>query len=164
VGVWVPLPILYCTGQPHITGHPAPNVSRTRLAESRAIVDLHCHSSLVTPMSHQVHLEPQRDSQSQTVKMNGRTSGCVPWVSFPWLILPESSYIHTHSGSVTGRCIVPVLHVGFAQLPNSVEICCLHAKLIYFNAYTHKSFIPNFPSLMNKFIIFIHILSQKLGV
>lgn len=51
-----------------------------------------------------------------------------------------------------------------AQPPTNSYSRCLHTKLIYFNAHTRKSFTSKSSSLVNKFIIFIHILSQKLGV
>ena len=71
-----------------------------------------------------------------------------------------------HSMTGSGRCLHlrTLVCVLCAQLPSNVYICCLHTKLIYFNAYTHKSFTSKSSSFMNKFIIFIHILSQKLGV
>lgn len=82
---------------------------------------------------------------------------CLPELLDPrWLDSMTGSGHCLHLGTVV--CVL------CAQLPSNIYICCLHTKLIYFNAYTHKSFTSKSSSFMNKFIIFIHILSQKLGV
>lgn len=57
-----------------------------------------------------------------------------------------------------GSALGTPAHARRAQRPTNSDGHCLHTKLIYFNAHTRKSFTSKPSSLVNKFIIFIHIL------